>query len=109
MAIEYGLNEEQEMLKKMARDFFANECPMTSVRKLMADETGFSPELWKKMAELDGWAGVSRRIWGFRHEFQGPDHLTGGDGTDSAAQSLHFYPASSWHAHSRFRNTRAKE
>ncbi len=57
MAIEYGLNEEQEMLKKMARDFFAKECPMTSVRKLMADETGFSPELWKKMSEL-GWLGL---------------------------------------------------
>jgi len=57
MAIEYGLNEEQEMLKKMARDFFAKECPMTSVRKLMADDTGFSPELWKKMAEL-GWLGL---------------------------------------------------
>ncbi len=57
MAIEYGLNEEQEMLKKMARDFFAKECPMTNVRKLMADETGFSPELWKKMSEL-GWLGL---------------------------------------------------
>ena len=57
MAIEYSLNEQQEMLKTMARDFIAKECPMTSVRKLMADETGFSPELWKKMAEL-GWLGL---------------------------------------------------
>jgi len=57
MAIQYGLNEQQEMLKTMARDFLANECPMTRVRKLMADETGFSPELWKKMAEL-GWLGL---------------------------------------------------
>jgi alkylation response protein AidB-like acyl-CoA dehydrogenase len=57
MAIEYSLNEQQEMLKTMARDFIAKECPMTGVRKLMADETGFSPELWKKMAEL-GWLGL---------------------------------------------------
>lgn len=57
MATEYSLNEQQEMLKTMARDFIAKECPMTSVRKLMADETGFSPELWKKMAEL-GWLGL---------------------------------------------------
>jgi alkylation response protein AidB-like acyl-CoA dehydrogenase len=57
MAIEYSLNEQQEMLKTMARDFLAKECPMTSVRKLMEDETGFSPELWKKMAEL-GWLGL---------------------------------------------------
>ena len=57
MAIEYGLNEEQEMLKTMARDFLANECPMTHVRELMEDETGFDPELWKKMAEV-GWLGL---------------------------------------------------
>src|SRR4030042_4445292 len=45
------------MLKTMARDFLAKECPMTPVRELMKDETGFSPELWKKMAEL-GWLGL---------------------------------------------------
>ena len=57
MAIEYGLNEEQEMLRTMARDFLANECPSTRVRELMEDETGFSPDLWKKMAEV-GWLGL---------------------------------------------------
>jgi alkylation response protein AidB-like acyl-CoA dehydrogenase len=57
MPIEYGLNEQQEMLKTMARDFLAKECPMTRVRELMKDETGFSPELWKKMAGL-GWLGL---------------------------------------------------
>jgi alkylation response protein AidB-like acyl-CoA dehydrogenase len=57
MAIEYGNNEEQDMLRTMARDFLANECPMTRVRELMADETGFDRELWKKMAEL-GWLGL---------------------------------------------------
>jgi len=57
MAIEYGLNEEQEMLKTMARDFLANECPMTRVRELMEDDTGFSQDLWKKMAEV-GWLGL---------------------------------------------------
>jgi len=57
MAIEYGLNEEQEMLRTMARDFLANECPMTRVRELMEDDTGFSQDLWKKMAEV-GWLGL---------------------------------------------------
>ena len=57
MAIEFGLNEEQEMLKTMARDFLANECPTSRVRELMEDETGFSAELWKKMAEV-GWLGL---------------------------------------------------
>jgi len=57
MAIEYGLNEEQEMLKTMARDFLAKECPMRHVRELMEDDTGFDPDLWKKMAEV-GWLGL---------------------------------------------------
>jgi len=29
MAMEFGLNEEQEMLKTMARDFLEKECPKT--------------------------------------------------------------------------------
>ncbi len=57
MAIEYGLNEEQEMLKTMARDFLEKECPRTLVREMMEDELGYSPELWKKMAEV-GWLGL---------------------------------------------------
>jgi len=57
MAIELGLNEEQTMLKTMARDFLATETPKTFVRQMMDDEVGHSPELWKKMAEL-GWQGL---------------------------------------------------
>jgi alkylation response protein AidB-like acyl-CoA dehydrogenase len=55
--MEFILNEEQEMLKTMARDFLVNECPKTLVRELMEDETGLSRELWKKMAEV-GWLGL---------------------------------------------------
>jgi alkylation response protein AidB-like acyl-CoA dehydrogenase len=55
--MEFSLNEEQEMLKTMARDFLANECPKTLVREMMEDEVGHSPELWKKMAEV-GWLGL---------------------------------------------------
>ena len=55
--MEFILNEEQEMLKTMARDFLAKECPKTLVRELMEDETGHSTELWKKMAEV-GWLGL---------------------------------------------------
>ena len=48
----FGLSEEQEMLKTAARDFLTNECPRTHVREMMDDEVGYSPELWKKMADL---------------------------------------------------------
>ena len=33
--MEFSLNEEQEMLKTMARDFLENECPKTFVREMM--------------------------------------------------------------------------
>jgi len=55
--MEFSLNEEQEMLKTMARDFLENECPKTLVREMMEDGVGHSPELWKKMAEV-GWLGL---------------------------------------------------
>jgi alkylation response protein AidB-like acyl-CoA dehydrogenase len=51
------LNEEQEMLRKMARDFLANECSKKLVREMEVDERGYPPELWRKMAEL-GWMGL---------------------------------------------------
>lgn len=57
MVMDYGFSEEQEMLRTMARDFLANECPKTYVREMMEDEKGYSPELWKKMADV-GWLGL---------------------------------------------------
>jgi alkylation response protein AidB-like acyl-CoA dehydrogenase len=55
--MDFELGEEQVMLKTSARDFLENECPKKLVRDMMEDETGYSPELWKKMAEL-GWQGL---------------------------------------------------
>ena len=55
--MDFALNEEQEMLRKMARDFLENECPKSLVREMEEDEKGYSPELWKKMAGL-GWMGL---------------------------------------------------
>ncbi|HIE16580.1 MAG TPA: acyl-CoA dehydrogenase [Dehalococcoidia bacterium] len=52
-----GLSEEQEMLKTSARDFLQKEFPKKLVRQLDESETGYSPELWRKMAEL-GWMGL---------------------------------------------------
>lgn len=55
--MDLALSEEQEMLKKVARDFLKKECPKQLVRELDESETGYSPELWRKMAEL-GWMGL---------------------------------------------------
>ena len=53
----FGLSEEQEMLKKSARDFLTDKCPKTLVREMEEDEKGYPPELWQEMAELD-WTGL---------------------------------------------------
>jgi len=55
--MDLGLNEQQEMLRKMARDFLTTECPKKMVRDMEEDEKGYSPDLWRKMAEL-GWLGL---------------------------------------------------
>ncbi|UCD22375.1 MAG: acyl-CoA/acyl-ACP dehydrogenase [Chloroflexota bacterium] len=63
--------ETQEILKKMARDFLTTECPKTLVRKLEQSEEGYSPEVWKKMAEL-GWMGliIPEEYGGMGYTFQ---------------------------------------
>ena len=50
-------SEEQEMLRTTARDFLREECPSSAVRELDASEEGYSPELWRKIADL-GWLGL---------------------------------------------------
>jgi alkylation response protein AidB-like acyl-CoA dehydrogenase len=56
--MDFVLSEEQEMLRKSARDFLSAECPKSLVREVEESESGYSPELWKKMAEL-GWMGLA--------------------------------------------------
>ena len=56
--MDFALNEEQDMLRKMSRDFLENECPKTLVREMEEDEKGYSLDLWKKMAEV-GWMGLA--------------------------------------------------
>ena len=55
--MDFELGEEQVMLKTSARDFLEKECPKKLVRDMMEDEKGYSPDLWKKMAEL-GWMAL---------------------------------------------------
>jgi len=63
--MDLGFSEEQEMLRTSARDFLANECPKDLVRQMADDEKGYTPELWRKMAEL-GWMGLA-----FPEEYDG--------------------------------------
>src|ERR1700722_17925088 len=56
-AMEFGLSESQEILKDSARKFFAGECPMEEVRRLMETETAYDEKLWAKLAE-QGHTGI---------------------------------------------------
>jgi len=63
--MEFGLNESQEFLKESARKFFAGECPMAEVRRLMETDTAFDSNLWAKLVE-QGYTGIT-----FPEEFGG--------------------------------------
>jgi len=52
------LTEEQEMLRKTARDFLADKCSKEFVKQMEESETGYPRELWQEMAEL-GWIGLA--------------------------------------------------
>jgi alkylation response protein AidB-like acyl-CoA dehydrogenase len=51
------LSEEEEMVRRSALDFLTEKCPKTLVREMEKDEKGYSPELWKEIADL-GWIGL---------------------------------------------------
>ncbi len=56
--MDFTLTEDQEMLKKAARDFLADKCPKSYVRLMEKDPQGHSPEIWQEMAGL-GWQGLA--------------------------------------------------
>ena len=53
----FTLSDEQQMLRKMARDFLTDRCHKTPGRESETDDDGHSPLLWQEMAEL-GWVGL---------------------------------------------------
>src|SRR5688572_33189948 len=55
--MDFGFNEEQEMLRATSRKFLENECTSEFVRKRMAEEAGVTEEFWMKLAE-QGWLGL---------------------------------------------------
>jgi alkylation response protein AidB-like acyl-CoA dehydrogenase len=55
--MEFGLSESQQLLKDNARKFFAGECPMAEVRRIMETDTAYDAALWAKMVE-QGYTGI---------------------------------------------------
>jgi alkylation response protein AidB-like acyl-CoA dehydrogenase len=54
--VDFAFSEEQEMLRRSAREFLAKECSSKVVRKLM-EGSGYDPALWKKIGDL-GWTAL---------------------------------------------------
>jgi alkylation response protein AidB-like acyl-CoA dehydrogenase len=55
--MDFGFSEEQEMLRRSAREFLEKECPITYTRQMMDDERGYGDAQWKQMGDL-GWTGL---------------------------------------------------
>jgi alkylation response protein AidB-like acyl-CoA dehydrogenase len=55
--MDFAFSEEQEMLRRSARDFLAKECSSKVVRTLMESPDAYDPGLWKKIADL-GWTAL---------------------------------------------------
>ena len=56
--MDFSLTEQQEILRRSAREFLEAECPTSLVRAVEESEHGHAPDLWRKMAGL-GWMGIS--------------------------------------------------
>ena len=50
-------NEQQEILRTMARKFLVSELPKSKIKEIEESEEGHSTEVWRKMAAL-GWMGL---------------------------------------------------
>ncbi len=55
--MEFAFSAEQELLRKELRGFLETESPKSEIKKIQSGELGYSPETWKKMADL-GWLGL---------------------------------------------------
>jgi len=56
--VDFDLTEEQKMLATSTREFLSKEYPPATARQMLADEKGYTPELWRKMVDL-GWTGLA--------------------------------------------------
>src|SRR2546425_3705587 len=50
--MDFGLSEEQLLLKDTVRRYLEGECPTTRVRAIMESESGHDADLWRGLADL---------------------------------------------------------
>jgi alkylation response protein AidB-like acyl-CoA dehydrogenase len=54
----FGFSEEQDLLRHEVRKFLAERCPLSEVRRIGEEESGFSAALWSEIVEL-GWPSLT--------------------------------------------------
>ena len=54
----FSFNEEQEELRRSARTFLADHVSADAVRAAMESDSGFDPDLWKRISTELGWASI---------------------------------------------------
>lgn len=55
--MDFTFSKDQKLLRQSIRDFLTKECESALVREMEEDEKGYTPELWRGMADL-GWMGL---------------------------------------------------
>jgi len=55
----FAFTDEQEALREQARAFLAEHASSEALRRAMASERGFDPELWARIGRELGWTGVA--------------------------------------------------
>jgi alkylation response protein AidB-like acyl-CoA dehydrogenase len=55
--VNFGFSDDEQAIKRTAREFLEARYPLATVRRLAEDERGFTDEQWTEMVEL-GWSGV---------------------------------------------------
>jgi alkylation response protein AidB-like acyl-CoA dehydrogenase len=53
----FEFSDDQQAIKRTAREFLASRYPAATVRRLAEDDRGFTDEQWQELVEL-GWPGV---------------------------------------------------
>ena len=54
----FGFEEEQDLLRQEVRKFLDDQCPLSEVRRLVESPDGYARDHWKQLAEL-GWLGLT--------------------------------------------------
>jgi alkylation response protein AidB-like acyl-CoA dehydrogenase len=50
--MDFDFSEDQVMLRNLVREFLTEQCPVAHVRKMMEDERGYDPDIYKQLIGL---------------------------------------------------------